>query len=232
MILNIVNLGRMDYDKAHALQLKVLAAVQAGRIEDTLLLVEHDPVITMGRNAQEGNVLFSEAYLQSQGIDLREIERGGDATYHGPGQLVGYPIFDIKARHGRSIKTFVFRLEEVFIDYLKRHYAIEAARSEVNAGVWIDDSKITAIGLAVKRGVTFHGFAFNVNTILGHYQYIVPCGLVGKTVTSLEAQVGHPIPFDETLQGIGDAFVSHYGFEAANWMDLNQLEQRISETIS
>lgn len=224
MILNIVNLNRMEYDLAHELQLKVLEAVQAGKLEDTLLLVEHPPVITMGRNAVEGNVLFSEAYLAEQGIALRTIERGGDATYHGPGQLVGYPIFDLKARHGRSIKTFVDRLEAVFIDYL-RELGLPGDRNPVNAGVWLGDSKITAIGLAVKRGVTFHGFAFNVNTNLAHYQYIVPCGLVGKSVTSLEQALGRPADFEAVRAQIALAFVKHYSFESARELTREALEQ-------
>lgn len=224
MILNVVNLRQMAYDQAHDLQLRVLQAVQDGRLDDTLLLVEHPPVITTGRNAEENNVLFSEDYLLNQGIALRAIERGGDATYHGPGQLVGYPIFDIKARHGRSIKSFVDKLESVFINYLNQTYQLPAQRSEVNAGVWIGDSKITAIGLAVKRGVTFHGFAFNINTNLDHYQYIVPCGLVGKSVTSLSELLDGPVNFDSVADAISQAFVGLYGFEEKRELSLEQLE--------
>ncbi len=224
MILNVVHLKQMDYDAAHDLQIKVLEAVQQGVLGDTLLLVEHPPVITMGRNAVEGNVLFSESYLASQGISLRTIERGGDATYHGPGQLVGYPIFDLKARHGRSIKSFVDKLEAVFIEYLNGEHQLGADRNPVNAGVWLGDSKITAIGLAVKRGVTFHGFAFNINTDLSHYQYIVPCGLVGKTVTSLAECLGGPVDFDAVSVAVARAFVIQYGFESQNEMSLAALE--------
>lgn len=228
MILNYVNLKQMDYDKAHQVQLSVLKAVQEGLLPDTLLLVEHPPVITMGRNAESANVLFSEDFLAQEGIALRTIERGGDATYHGPGQLVGYPIFDLKARHGRSIRTFVHRLESVFIDYLKDCHYLEAHRSDVNAGVWLGDSKITAIGLAVKRGVTFHGFAFNVNTNLSHYQYIVPCGLVGKGVTSLEQLLGHTLEMDTVKAAIALAVQKHYGFEGLIEMSLERLMEVLS----
>lgn len=214
MELNVIDCGLMSYDEAHALQLEVLAKVQDGELPDTLILVEHPAVITMGRNAEENNVLFSETYLESQGVSLRTIERGGDATYHGPGQLVGYPIFDIKKRHGHSIKKFVHTLEEIFIDYLEETHHITAARSDVNAGVWIGgESKIVAIGLAVKRGVTFHGFALNVNTNLAHYQYIVPCGLVGKSVTSLAQELGHEVPLADVKTAITQKFKAHYGFE-------------------
>ncbi|MCK8060595.1 MULTISPECIES: lipoyl(octanoyl) transferase LipB [unclassified Fusibacter] len=213
--LHVMDCGLMSYDKAHALQLEILKKVQDGEMPDTLMLVEHPPVITMGRNAVEGNVLFSEDFLLEQGIELRTIERGGDATYHGPGQLVGYPIFNIKERHGRSIRRFVTILEQVFIDFMKEHHDITAERNEINAGVWIGDSKICALGLAVKRGVTFHGFAFNVNPNLDHYGYIVPCGLVGKSVTSLEALTGQKQDMDNVKGGIKELFVRLYEFDEA-----------------
>ncbi len=188
--LNVIDLGRCDYQVALKKQYEILEAVQNETLEDTLILVEHPPVVTLGRNAEEGNVLFPEAFLKAQGFDVYHVERGGDATYHGPGQVVGYPIFNIKKNHGRSIRHFVESLEQIFIDLLGDHYGISAARDEVNAGVWIGKQKILAIGLAVKRGVTFHGFALNVNTDLSHYQYIVPCGLTDRTVTSLVQQLG------------------------------------------
>ncbi len=143
----------MEYAEALELQYGYLAKVQEGGHPDTLILVEHQPVITMGRHADEANVLWSEERLKAAGIDLFHIERGGDATYHGPGQLVGYPIFDLKANHGGSIKRFVHRLEEVFITVMKRGYGIEVGRNPVNAGVWYGESKIVAVGLAVKREI-------------------------------------------------------------------------------
>ena len=213
MKLLVKDLGNMSYDEAHALQLKTVRAVQAGEQPDTLLLVEHPPVITMGRNAEEGNLLFSKARLMHEGIELREIERGGDATYHGPGQLVGYPIFDLKKRHGRSIRTFVDHLEQIVIDYAHENHGLELARNEANAGVWLGDSKICAIGLAVKRGVTFHGFALNINTNLEHFNYIVPCGLRDKRVSSLAKETGHTIEMQPVKSIIAALFVKHFGFE-------------------
>lgn len=212
MNLKVLDLGVCDYETAHALQKEILNKVYEGE-DDTLILVEHPKVITMGRNANEGNMLFSEDYIKSIGYDLAYIERGGDATYHGPGQLVGYPIFNIKKNHGRSIRRFVETLEEIFIDYLATHQNIEGRRDDCNSGVFVGDSKITALGLAVKRGITMHGFAFNVNTHLDDYQVIVPCGLTDKGVTSLEKELGDSADMAAVKGAITELFVKHYNFD-------------------
>lgn len=213
MKLNVIDLGLCDYQVALAKQHEILAAVQNGTMADTLILVEHPPVVTLGRNAEAGNVLFSEDYLKSQGFDVYHVERGGDATYHGPGQIVGYPIFNIKSNHGKSIRHFVESLEQVFIDLLGGFYEVAAGRDEINSGVWIGKEKILAIGLAVKRGVTFHGFAFNVNTDLSHYQYIVPCGLTDRTVTSMEKLLGDEQDIETVKKQIVDGVRERFGFE-------------------
>lgn len=211
--LNIINCGQLDYDSAHQLQLNVLKQVQDGVLEDTLILIEHPAVITMGRHANDENVLFSEAFLNERGISLRTVERGGDATYHGPGQLVGYPIFDIKKRHNRSIKAFVNNLEQLIIDYLIEKHQLDATRHPANAGVWLGNSKICALGLAVKQGVTFHGFALNVSTDLRHYQYIVPCGLSQLGVTSIEQQLGTAPSLAEVSMALVRHFQRIYQFD-------------------
>ena len=215
MNLKVLDLGMCDYEKAHALQKEILEQVYKGE-DDTLILVEHPKVITMGRNANEGNMLFSEDYIKSMGYDLAYIERGGDATYHGPGQLVGYPIFNIKKNHGRSIRRFVETLEEIFIDYLKEHQNIEGRRDDSNSGVFIGNSKVTALGLAVKKGITMHGFAFNVNTNLNDYGVIVPCGLKDKGVTSLEKELGSLIDMTAVKEDITALFAKHYKFETVS----------------
>lgn len=212
MNLKVLDLGLCDYEKAHILQKELLEKVYSGD-DDTLILVEHPKVITMGRNAKESNMLFSEDYIKSLGYSLAYIERGGDATYHGPGQLVGYPIFNIKKNHGRSIRRFVETLEELFIDYLQNYHHIEGRRDESNAGVFIGNSKVTALGLAVKKGITMHGFAFNINTHLEDYQVIVPCGLKDKGVTSLEKELGHPVDISSVKEAISILFAKHYHFE-------------------
>lgn len=212
MKLNVLDLSQCEYDKSLEIQIKTLAAVQRGELEDTLILVEHPAVITLGRNAKPGNLLLPEEELIKRGIALKQVNRGGDVTYHGPGQLVGYPIFNIKARHGGSIRSFVEKLESVFISILHEEWQITAERNPCNSGVWIGNDKILAIGLAVKQGVTMHGFAFNVTTDLSHYAAIVPCGLVDKGVTTLQAQTGLAPSVDSIKPTVIQGFCRHFGF--------------------
>lgn len=193
MILNICMPGRVGYAEALALQEKLLALRQADRIGDTLLLLEHPPVLTLGVRGQAGNILLPEKALEAQGVSVYKVGRGGDVTYHGPGQIVGYPIMDLKG-HGRDIKQYVWNVEEVFIRLLKREFGIEATREEKKyTGVWVGSEKITAIGVAVKSWVTMHGFAFNVNTDLEHFKWINPCGITDRGVTSLKKLLGREL---------------------------------------
>lgn len=213
MRMNILDLGICEYERAFEIQLEIVEKVQSGRIADTLILVEHPPVVTLGRNALPQNVLLSERQMKSQGISLCKTNRGGDVTYHGPGQLVGYPIFHLKERHGGSIRGFVNNLEEVFIRVLKEAWGIDAKRDDCNAGVWVRDEKIVALGLAVKRGVTMHGFAFNVQPDLSHYQGIIPCGLADRGVTSLNKLTGDTYDMQKIKDLIKSYFSSQYEFE-------------------
>lgn len=212
MFMNILDLGTCDYERAFEIQLELVEKVQTGKVRDTLILVEHPPVITLGRNAIEENVLMSQIQLKEEGIALHASSRGGDVTYHGPGQLVGYPIFNIKERHGGSIRIFVNNLEEIFIRLLDEVWGISAMRDPCNAGVWIGHEKIVALGLAVKRGVTMHGFAFNVYPDLSHYKAIVPCGLADRGVTSLEKVTGRKADMDDVKKLVTSAFIRQYGF--------------------
>lgn len=216
MKLNIVDLGLCPYEKAYAYQLKTLAEVQQGG-EDTLILVEHPKVITLGRNSNENNMLVPEETMRGLGYDVQHIERGGDATYHGPGQLVGYTIFNIKKNHPAGIRVFVENLERVFITVLKEQYGIEGTRDPINSGVFIGENKITAVGLAVKQGVTLHGFAFNVNTHLPDYQVIVPCGLVNRGVTTLEQLTKNPQNFEKVKGEVGKQVALTYGYDEWEW---------------
>jgi len=211
--LNVLDLGLCDYKEALDIQYELLEKVQKGEINDTLILVEHPSVITLGRNAVEGNILFSEEWLKERGIDLYKINRGGDVTYHGPGQLVGYPIFNLRKNHGSSIKTFISKLEDVFIEFVKSEFDLEVGRHQCNTGVWFGEEKLVAMGLAVKRGVTMHGFAFNINTILEHFQLIVPCGLSDKGVTSLEKILGEKASIEDIKEKIVGHFVKQYSFD-------------------
>lgn len=219
MRLNILDLGKCDYKEALDVQYEILEKVQSGLLDDTLILVEHPPVITLGRNATESNVLFSKDDLNEKGIGLYNINRGGDVTYHGPGQLVGYPIFNLKKNHGRSIKVFIEKMEDVFIEFIRDSYDLTVSRHECNAGVWYGEEKVVALGLAVKKGVTMHGFAFNLNTILDHFSLIVPCGLSNMGVTSIERITGKTVDLDDVKNEIANYFMKTYGFDGVETLD-------------
>ena len=211
----VENLGLMPYLEAWEYQKRVHQEVAQGLRPETLLLVEHPRVITLGRKATGENLLFPEAWYKEMGFELVWVERGGDVTYHGPGQLVGYPIF----RVGRKVRDFLRRLEEALIK-VAASYGIEAYPSPGYAGVWVrqgpgEEEKLAAIGVAVKEGVSFHGFALNVNTDLNDFSVIIPCGLKGKGVTSLERLLGHKVPMEEVKARVVAAFEEVFAREAA-----------------
>lgn len=211
--IQVVKLGRIDYKKALGLQEKLMALRQAGKGYDTLILLEHPPVLTIGRRGSESNILLPEEMLRANGVSIYNVSRGGDVTYHGPGQIVGYPIFDLN-QHGKDIKDFVGKIEEVFIRLLAKEFGIDAHRDEKKyTGVWVGDSKITAIGIAVKHWVTMHGFAFNVNTDLNHFKWINPCGITDKGVTSLEKLTGKPLDFVEMNNMVARYFSEVFDIE-------------------
>ncbi|WAM35628.1 lipoyl(octanoyl) transferase LipB [Caldicellulosiruptor acetigenus] len=211
MCINVCYLGEVEYQEALIIQESIWSLRVEKKIGDTLLLLEHPPVITIGRRGSKKNILVSEEFLEKLGVKVFEVSRGGDVTYHGPGQLVGYPIFDL-ALTDRDIKKFVYLLEEVFIRLLKDQFGIEAQRDEDKyTGVWVENSKIVAIGIAVKKWVTMHGFAFNVNTNLEHFSWIVPCGLKDRGVTSLERLIEKTIPFEDVVDKVQSYFGKVFG---------------------
>ncbi len=203
--MDILKLGICEYEEALNIQFDLLKKRQNDEIEDTLILVEHSPVITMGRRRNEGNILVCEEVLNQNGVKLFESNRGGDVTYHGFGQIVGYPIFKLKDSQ-MSIREFVLNMEETFIRLLKEEYNINAHRNLEHTGVWVGNDKIVAIGLAVKRGVTMHGFAFNVNTNLDHFKLIVPCGIQDKGVTSIKNITGK----EENLKEVNNKVIKYF----------------------
>ncbi len=211
MILNVVRLGQCDYGTALGIQLDLVKKRQNGEIGDTLILVEHPPVLTLGKRSSEGLILAPEDVLKAHGIDVFQTERGGLVTYHGYGQIVGYPIFDIK-KSGIGIRNFVGGLEQIFIDLLKKEYKIDAGKDDEHTGVWVGGSKITAIGLAVRRGVTMHGFAFNVKPNMDHFNLIVPCGIQNRGVASLKTLLGHDIDFEVVNSQVLEYFIKQFGF--------------------
>lgn len=187
--LDVQYLGRIGYQDALDLQVSLNRRRQNGEIGDTLLLLEHDPVITRGKRGKESDILLSKEALEAQGFAVYETSRGGEVTYHGPGQIVGYAIIDIRD-HGKDLHLFVRNIEEVFISLLRDDYGITARRDREHTGVWVEHEKITAVGIAVRKWVSMHGFAFNVNTNLEHFRTIVPCGIRDKGVTSLAKLTG------------------------------------------
>jgi lipoyl(octanoyl) transferase len=195
-------LGRIRYGDALAIQQSLASDRKLGLIPDHLLLLEHPHVITMGRNGHEENLLASADVMARAGIEYFPTNRGGDVTYHGPGQLVGYPILDLR-EWKRDVGAYVRALEQSIIDTLAE-YGIEAGRIPKLTGVWVEDRKIAAIGVHLSRWVTSHGFALNVSTDLSYFQYIVPCGLT-KPVTSMAA-LGVRASWEE----VGRRFASHF----------------------
>jgi lipoyl(octanoyl) transferase len=189
--LEVRHLGRVPYAHGLDLQAHLVAERQAGRIPDTLLLLEHDPVFTLGRNARVEHVLFSEAALRAQGFEVFETGRGGDVTYHGPGQVVGYPILDLSPDRC-DVHRYVRDLEEVMIRTCA-DYGVDARRVAGMTGAWVGDEKIGAICVRIARWVTSHGFALNVSNDLAPFGMIVPCGIRGRGVTSLEQRLGRTV---------------------------------------
>jgi lipoyl(octanoyl) transferase len=183
-ICEFTDLGRIGYTEALALQRTLVARRKAGEIPDQLLFVEHPHVITLGRNAKEQHVLASDEVLARAGIDVQITDRGGDVTYHGPGQLVGYPILDLKDWQ-RDVVAYVRSLEEALIQALGE-FGLRGERVDGMTGVWVNGGKVAAIGVHLSRWVTSHGFALNIDTALDYFRYIVPCGLT-RPVTSLRA---------------------------------------------
>lgn len=197
-VVQLIRAGQVPYDEALALQRRLVAARSAGQAPDTLLLLEHPPTITMGVRADPANVLLSPEALAARGVALVATDRGGDVTYHAPGQLVGYPILKL-AQHGADLGRYMRGLEEVIIRTLA-DYGLAGARAPGLTGVWVDGgrAKVCAIGVRLSAaGITSHGFALNVCPDLAGFALIVPCGIADRAVTSLAALLGAAPPLDE-----------------------------------
>lgn len=213
--LQVLKPGRLPYDQGLALQEKLIGERIDERIPDTLVLLEHPPVITLGRSGSEADIVAAPATLEENGVAVHRIGRGGEATYHGPGQLVGYPIIHLYER-ARDIRRFVFNLEEVFVRLLAREYGVEAGRDAEHRGVWVENEKVTAIGIAIRNRVTMHGFAFNVNTDLSHFSWIIPCGIRDRGQTSLAKLLGHELDSGVVEELVERYFREVFGYSAAS----------------
>lgn len=223
MQLNIVKLGRIEYDEAFKIQQEIVKLRQEKAINDTLLLLEHLPVITVGRSGDNDNIIAPQEFLMENNVNIHYVNRGGDVTYHGLGQIVGYPIIDL-ANHGKDLKLYVSKLEEVIIKLLKEEFNIHAYTKDMKyTGVWVDDNKITAIGVLIKRWVTMHGFAFNVNTNLDHFKWIIPCGIQDKGVTSLKTLLGKELDLNIMNELIIKYFCNVFGYDDINECSLESI---------
>ena len=212
----IIDQGLIPYAPAYELQRQLVAARKAGAIPDVLLLCQHPHVITLGRNGTRDHLRVSDALLQQKSIEFHCSDRGGDITYHGPGQIVGYPILDLTG-HRRDIGCYVAQLEETMIR-ATADFGLAAKRVPGQHGAWLDTSageaKLGALGVHLSRWVTSHGFAYNVSTNLSYFDLIVPCGIDGKGVTSLERALGRSIAIDEVRERLVAHFAEIFRFDA------------------
>lgn len=226
-LISVLQLGTVDYATGLRLQEKLVALRKNGRIGDSLLLLEHTPVITLGRNAKSANVLASPETLVQRRVEVFECDRGGDVTFHGPGQLVAYPIFDLRGFPSENVsrKTlgaveYVRKLEEVLIRTCAE-FRIPARRISGLTGVWIEsnpEAKIAALGVHISRGVTSHGLALNVNTDLSLFNLIIPCGITSKPVTSMQKELGRELPMQDVAHALSRNFGTVFRTEM-QWLD-------------
>jgi len=197
-VCNVLDTGLKDYMEAYNLQKELLVKRIKNEIPDTLILTEHTPTFTIGRKGGRENLLVNEEVLEKNGIKVYEIDRGGDITYHGPGQIVGYPIMNL-SEWNKDIHLYLRSLEEVIIRFLS-HFKITAGRINNYTGVWVGDCKIAAIGIGVSKWTTFHGFCININPNKKHFSMITPCGIRDKSVTSLDELTGETTDIEYAKQ--------------------------------
>ncbi|MCL1818700.1 MAG: lipoyl(octanoyl) transferase LipB [Spirochaetaceae bacterium] len=212
MRLELIDAGTVEYEEALCLQKKIQAQRIAREAPDTLILLEHPPVIPLGRRAEAADVLLAPGLAASRGIKTLRVDRGGEVTYHGPGQLVGYPICGIGITAG-SVKRFVHCVEEALIRTLAEGWGITAGRKAEYTGVWVGEEKIAAIGFSVSRRVTMHGFALNVTTNLEHFSWIVPCGIRAGAVTSLQKILGKEVSLADVKDRVAAEIKKVFGYE-------------------
>jgi len=210
----------IDYAKAWDIQNNIWSQKINGRTDDVLLLLSHPPTFTIGKSGKTDNLLRPRDELEKQGISLYFIDRGGDITYHGPGQLVAYPIMDLR-KYGKDIHYYVHGLEEVIIRTLA-DLSIKAHRDSKHIGVWVGDEKIAAIGIRVKRWITMHGLALNIDPSLEHFSFINPCGIADKDVTSIKKVLGHDVSMDTVAESLTQHFSAVFD-TSLEWGDSSKL---------
>jgi lipoate-protein ligase B len=214
----VLELGLMEYQEAYKLQRILHRQRVEGRISDMLLLLEHPPTITIGKSGTLDNVLIAREQLAEQGISLFFVDRGGDVTYHGPGQLVGYPIVDLGQR-GKDLHRYVNDLEEIML-WTLRDFSIDGNRDECHPGVWVNDEEIAAIGLSLRRWVSMHGFALNINIDLEHFSFINPCGFSDRRATSMSKILNTHVPLEKVTDSLVSHFCNIFGFHEISHSNL------------
>lgn len=244
----LLNLDSVPYADALALQHRLVATRKRGELHDTLILLEHPPVFTLGRNAKDEHIIASRDFLQQQGFEVFRVERGGDVTYHGPKQLVGYPILDLR-NFRQDVGWFVQSMEEMLIRALG-DFGIRGRRIEKLVGVWVDaqpippspfpsgkgaqgvrsEAKIVQIGARIENWITYHGFALNVDPNMAHFDLIVPCGIPDKAVTSMARVLNHPIDMNAVRERVAARFAEVFGAELIE-ITREELEARLDETM-
>ncbi len=227
--LNVCDLGLIEYQKAWDIQKEFHRKRTLGEIDDILFLCEHPHTYTLGKVANEENLLLNKSELQKKGISVFEIDRGGDITYHGPGQIVGYAILNL-TDWKKDTHLYLRTLEEVIIQTCT-NYGIESGRNEKYTGVWIKNRKICAIGIKVSRWITMHGFAFNVNTDLNLYNGIIPCGISDKEVTSLEKELNKELEIDLVKENVIKNFLKIFEYNVTKKVNLNEIEKDLNRVI-
>jgi lipoyl(octanoyl) transferase len=229
-ILTYCDLGLIDYKEAWDLQREIHSKRVSGEVEDFLFLLEHPNTYTLGKTAHKENLIGSDEYLKKNQITVYDIDRGGDVTYHGPGQIVGYPIIDLN-NWNKDTHKYLRALEEVIIKTCN-DYGLICERNSKHTGVWIDDRKIAAIGIKVTRWVTMHGFAFNINTDMNLFGGIVPCGIQDKSVTSLKQELGNEIDIQEIKEKLVNNFLKVFSYDTINTMKSDEIIQTYFSSIN
>ncbi len=215
--LRVVRLGRASYKPVLSYQKDLQQKRLKGDAPDTLIFVEHDPVYTLGKAADPEHITASDRFLTDEDIEVVHIDRGGDVTYHGPGQIVGYPLFDLR-EHKRSVSWYMRTLEQAIINTLDS-YGIETNRREGEPGVWVGDAKICAVGVRIARWITYHGFALNLDPDMTHFDGIVPCGIQDGGVVSMSDLLSSPPDRSEVCDRITASFKETFGFQNVSHED-------------
>ncbi|MFQ5593069.1 MAG: lipoyl(octanoyl) transferase LipB [Anaerolineae bacterium] len=203
----LLNLGLLSYDEGLELQHRIVEARKNGQLDDVLILAEHEPVITLGRQADETNIIAAPELLDELGFQVRRVERGGDVTYHGPGQLMGYPILNLR-NYRKDVGWYIRSLQKVLVRTLADFGIIAEARTGVDTGVWVGNDKIVAIGARIEEWVSYHGFALYVDPIIPHFDLIVPCGLDDKGTTGMRQVLGEPVDMGAVRSAVAKYFAA------------------------